>query len=521
MVGENLDIRRWFRHGIATPTNYAHYESHHLTLQNNTISDMDGMGINLMVWVYDAWDGRPDGWRGGYNIAVSENTIDTVNRMGINTYGRQSTISDNVIRDVGLIENLGAAGMGCAFDHSGGRCTEDGDGIRIKIDKAADTGNTNTVTGNRLERIAYNGIDVFGRHNTFERNVIRDACYAKGDCGGVRTFGRDNLSQTAVHDLLFSENIVVDTLGNTDGCHSNYDALFGFGFYIDHYSKDVTLTGNTVISSTAHGVLYQNSTGRITNNTLYNNSRDSTWAAQVWLTGSPTQIAAHQDNVLYSLNSASWTLSMQAPGRLAVSDRNYFFSPYRPSHIRANGDRSLSSWQTYSGQDSSSVEHWFTLSAGDDPLSRIFYNDTHSPQIIDLGTRQYLDLDQNQVLGSIVLQPFESMVLIDDGEAGLTLLSMAPQMWGADEAADFTLTLRGAGFTGSSVVRWDGGARPASFVSNSVLTATILASDVSAVAEVPVTVYDPTTDPTETLPLTFRVLESVARVYLPLVLVQE
>ena len=115
---------------------------------------------------------------------------------------------------------------------------------------------------------------------------------------------------------------------------------------------------------------------------------------------------------------------MADPSRLAASDRNYFFSPYRSNHIRANSDRSLSSWQGYSGKDASSVEHWFTLSAGEDPLSRIFYNDSNGPQTIDLGTRQYLDLDQNQVLGSIILQPFESMVLVDDGEAGLTLLSM-------------------------------------------------------------------------------------------------
>jgi hypothetical protein len=51
-----------------------------------------------------------------------------------------------------------------------------------------------------------------------------------------------------------------------------------------------------------------------------------------------------------------------------------------------------------------------------------------------------------------------------------------------------------------------------------VLTAAIAAADVSAVADVPVTVYDPIADPAETAPLTFRVAASVSRVYLPLVL---
>ena len=67
-------------------------------------------------------------------------------------------------------------------------------------------------------------------------------------------------------------------------------------------------------------------------------------------------------------------------------------------------------------------------------------------------------------------------------------------------------------------MQWDGSARPTSFVSNSVLTATIYAADVSTVADVPVSIYDPTTDPVETPPLTFRVVESISRVYLPIVL---
>ena len=133
-----------------------------------------------------------------------------------------------------------------------------------------------------------------------------------------------------------------------------------------------------------------------------------------------------------------------------------------------------------------------------------------------MGARKYLDLDKNDVMGSVTLQPFTSVVLIDNGEAGLTLESMSPTMWGIDEAADLTLTVRGTGFTENSVVRWDGSDRPTGFIGNSVLTATIAASDVSTVTDVPVTVYDPDGDPVETPPLTFYVVESVSRVYLPL-----
>lgn len=523
IIVENLAVRGWFRHGIATPTNLHPYENHDVVLRNNTISDVDGIGINLATWVWDAGDGRPDGWRGGHNHTVSGSVIERANHMGINTYGRDSVFRNNVIRDVGRIENLGAAGMGCGYDAGEGQCTEDGDGLRIKVDEAADSGNNNTVVGNHLERIAYNGMDVFGHHNSFQNNLIEQACYAKGDCGGVRTFGSGDLSSTPVHDLLFDHNLILDTIGNTDGCNSTYKSLFGFGLYIDHYSRDVTITGNTIISSTVHGILYQDSTGSVTDNTLYNNSRTWEYGAQLHVGEAPSYVSQHSGNVLYGLTESAWTLYLNDVGRLLASDNNYFFQPYVEKQISVggwSGRRTLEEWQAYSGLDGNSKKNWFTQASGEEPRSRIFYNPTESALEVDLGSRQYLDLEQNEVLGSIILQPFTSRILVDNGEAPLTLISMSPTMWGVDEATNFTLTLRGAGFTEYSVVRWGGADRPTSFASASQLTATIYTADVSAAAEIPVTVYDPAPEPggTETAPLTFYVIESVCRTYVPVVL---
>jgi parallel beta-helix repeat protein len=445
---ENFTLVGWFRHGITTPTNLAHYEIHDLVIQKNTIRDVDSTGINLGTWVYDSWDGRPDGWRGGYNLTIHENSIQRANRMGIDSYARQSTISDNTIQDVGLIENLGAAGMGCDFSSYGGVCTEDGDGIRIKVDQANDTGNYMLLSGNRLERIAYNGMDVFGHHNTIEHNVIRQACYAKGDCGGVRTFGSEDIDNTSVHDLLFDENIILNTSGNTNGCHTTYRAEFGFGLYIDHYSRSVTLTGNTIISSTVSGILYQDSTGVVTDNTLYNNSRGTMYSAQVTLTGSPTYVSQHSENILYSLNTNAWTLYTADNGRLGTSDGNYFFNPYLAQHIQVGGAYSLAGWQAYSGKDTNSKDAWFTLSPGESPNSVILYNDTSETKIINLGYTLYLDLDQNPVYGSLVLQPYQSKVLVISGETADLSLSMAVS--GSSDtspgaALTYTLTVENSG----------------------------------------------------------------------------
>ncbi len=410
---KNLDVRRWFRSGIAIPTNFAHFEPHHLVIQNNTISDIDQKGIDLATWVYDAWDGRPDGWRGGYELTVSGNTIIRANNMGINFYSRNSTFSGNVIRDVGLIENLGAAGMGCAFDSGGGSCTEDGDGLRVKVGETADTANNNLISGNSLERIAYNGMDVFGYSNTFEHNVISQACYAKGDCGGVRTFGRDSLASTPVYDLTLRDNIILDVSGNTDGCRSDFDALFGFGLYIDNYSRNVIVDGNTIVNSTVHGVLFQNSTGSVTNNTLYNNGRTYPYGGgQVTVGSAPAAVSALTGNILYSLNPSAWTLILENPSNLGTSNNNYFFSPYKVNQISANGAKSLTAWQVYSGKDGASREQWFTLALNTPPNSQIFYNGADQPATVNLGSTVYKDLNQNHVQGSLTLQPYQSKILV-------------------------------------------------------------------------------------------------------------
>lgn len=187
---------------------------------------------------------------------------------------------------------------------------------------------------------------------------------------------------------------------------------------------------------------------------------------------------------------------------------------YGPSWTRYT----FAEWQAFSGLDGNSRTNWFTQAAGEPPRSRIFYNPTRQPLTVDLGDRRYLDLDQNYVLGSFTLQPFRSVVLVDDGPAPLTLTSINPAWIVVSAAADFTLDVQGFGFTPQSTVRWNGAARPTTFIDAHRLTAAISAGDVGAVGENLVTVYDPGVTPPETAPLILRVVETLHRTYLPLTL---
>ncbi len=425
VIVEKLDIRRWFRHGVTTPTNLRDYENSNVTVRDCAISDVDGIGINLATWVYAPKDGA-DGWRGGNHMTVENNVIERANSRGIDSYTKNSTIQGNVIRDVGRIEYLGAAGMGCDAEGPwsyGGNCTEDGDGIRIKVDESADSGNNNLVAYNRLERIGYNGIDVFGSMNVFERNVIHEACYAKGDCGGIRTFGRDSLGDTPVYLVAFWYNMIIETRGNTDGCHETYKPLFGFGFYIDNYSRDVTIGMNTVVSATAAGILYQNSTGNAANNTLFHNGLGYPWSSQIALSGNSTRVELSSNVVVGSAENI-FTLDAER-AHLITSDNNYFFQPYMAAPINVDGSKTLTEWQSYSGLDANSHETWYTQAPGEPPLARIFYNDTPTAKILDLGYRRYFDLGHMEVVADQPLAPFTSRVLVFSGDMPDLVLTMA------------------------------------------------------------------------------------------------
>ena len=376
------------------------------------------------------------------------NTIERANRFGINSYARQSTIEENVIRDIALIANLGQAGMGCETDQGGGQCTEDGDGLRIKVDQdGAYSGNLVTVQYNRIENTGYNGIDVFGYQNTFYRNVILLPCASKGDCGGLRSFGGDDFGSTVVHDLTISENIIVDALGNTDGAHPDFEALFGFGLYIDHHSRDVTSSGNIIIRSTAAGLLYQDSTGSMQNNTLFDNVNQGAWGYQVNIAGSPSQVTNFSGNVLLARLSTAGTLYAGQSGQLAASDHNGFYHANRNAHINVEGDKDLAAWQAASGKDANSDE-WVDAVIGE---AEIFYNDNRSTQIIPL-TRPYIDLSSSPVGSNLTLEPFTAQILIPNGDPlpVLAISKQAPTAGSAGQPFSYTLSVSNQGGSSAS-----------------------------------------------------------------------
>ena len=166
----------------------------------------------------------------------------------------------------------------------------------------------------------------------------------------MRIFGDTSLAATTVYNVHLLDNVIVDIPGNVDGCHASR-AAFGMGLYIDNYSRDVETRGNTVISTTITGILYQRSTGQIVGNTVFDASTGTEYSAHIDLGGDETR-ATISNNALYGLNNEAWTLYARSLSNFVSSDYNYLFHPYVTKHI-AYGPSwtryAFDAWKTFSG----------------------------------------------------------------------------------------------------------------------------------------------------------------------------
>ncbi|MBN2196500.1 MAG: right-handed parallel beta-helix repeat-containing protein [Polyangiaceae bacterium] len=403
VVLENLHIENGFRHGITTPINLGTDENSALVIRCNTIRNVDSIGLNLATWVWDA--GADSGWRGGADQVIANNVIDGPNHFGIQSYASRTTFQDNVIQNVGLAENLGVSGLGCEF--FGDNCTENGDGVHMPVDQAAWNSHSIVFRHNRIERTGYCGLDLFGGNTTVEENAIVEACVTKGDCGAIRTYGRDGFGSTALRNVTLRRNVIDSVLGNTDGAGADFARVFGFGLYIDNYSSDVASEENTIIGTSYYPILYQNSTGVVRDNVAV--VRD--YAVPVVAILEDSTIEELEGNTLVAL-VPQVPLVRCDQDRLLASDENIFFNPYDAQCVDGGGTSwTLAEWQDASGMDGASAAAWYNLDVDEPSNVEVFLNDTAEAETVTLAG-EYVDLRQVPVESPVELPPYSSVVLV-------------------------------------------------------------------------------------------------------------
>jgi hypothetical protein len=356
------------------------------------------------------------------NIEVRNCSFAHQNQHGVQDRGRHNTIADCTFRQVnGIAVYVTGTGGATEVHHNTfkriGEYRNRGIGTQVNLSaiKAAFVDSCH-IHHNDIDTTGYCGISADGGHHTIERNIVRHAMRLNNDGAALKSYG------PLTHHTVFRNNFVSESDGNTEGtANGNF---FTPGIYFDFQVNNCEISNNTVFDMGGGRGVFLNSgtsdnlvSGNIIHGGDYLIDINGAQSLQVPLTN--TTIT---DNHLFALWPQAF-LYRQVDYTNAFNqgliDGNRLFHPYSPNQIarRMVGNSPVvmdfNDWQA-AGNDINGQVGWLDWADNED-YSELFMNQTDDPLTISLNGVLYLDLDSNEVCGSITLQPYTSKILINTG----------------------------------------------------------------------------------------------------------
>ena len=268
---------------------------------------------------------------------------------------------------------------------------------------------------NTINSTGFTGIFFMGDSVSVKNNFVNNSCLLKDDGAGISTY--NGTEGTPYTGLQIVNNIVLNSIGTSDGTSGN--GTQAYGIYLDGYSANVDVVGNTVANCSNNGIFVNGSKNiNIEDNTLYNNGTQlyfHNWGPV------STGINA-KNNIYFSKYSSQFVWAFESVANnianFGVSDSNYYARPiddnqaffymvHTPTYSYTT--YSLSQWQTLISQDANSHKAPFAISDVND--LRFEYNATTSPVTVTLD-QNYRDVTNTTDYTSITLQPYTSAVLM-------------------------------------------------------------------------------------------------------------
>jgi parallel beta-helix repeat protein len=404
-----LTLQNAYQYGIFL------YLANYITIEDNTVEHAYGFGIHSET------PGGPCD-----NNQILRNTVKCSGYCGIDVGGRTADchVEGNTVYATGV-------------EHFGGDLLN-GPSRGIQIN-----GTRQHVYNNRIDRTGSVGLYLYGeaRGREISYNYITDSGLALSDTGGLYTGSfADGPETDHIHHNIVENSLGCRTMDRTcdTGKTPTIETYAGdaHGIYVDEEGNNRIIEDNTVIGSSAAGIFFHWAfSNLVQRNTLYGNG-----VAQVWLSGknAPRTTLVDDvflDNILFATDAQQRTLYLGINYdnvHFGRSDRNYFYNPYNENHIlvsrysssqaRTISDNlTLRAWYLLSRYDGASREFSYLeqlpgISLAEPRTSRIVYNPTLDMATVDLAGKEYCDVQGNKISGSVVLQPFESRILIALGE---------------------------------------------------------------------------------------------------------
>lgn len=363
----------------------------YITIKGITVTGSNSLAFNTYNTSHNVIDGCTISFHGidgisGYALyyTISNNTISYINNVGVYLNGGgNETITNNTLSYIGSVAGMGGSG----------------DLQYVGID---DAGGNTTIQYNTIHDIGYTGIRFTHAANTISNNYIYNVCTVKDDGGAIYGGGATDFTGTVI-----DHNIIINSTGATDGTTgSNY----GEGIYIDDAANNLTISNNS-ISQCGHGGLYTNAGSNI----VY--SGNTVFDCQYQLgtntfSGTPSSLQL-KNNILVARSSGQYCIYTQSASYYSGSDSNFYCKPIDESTaFNVNGvTKTLSQWQTFSGQDAHSKKSPKSITSVDSIL--LSYNPTSSSAEVALGA-SYIDLDSTVYPGYVTLAPYSSKILLYD-----------------------------------------------------------------------------------------------------------
>ena len=268
----------------------------------------------------------------------------------------QSEVACNTVDDIGLLEQYPRFGM---FGN-GLAPSEHGMAIYLNSDRI-------NAVYNRVQRTASAGLSFGGASNTVANNFIRHACYTKSDCGGIHTYTWDDSTgfpSPGITGSAVLNNIVLESLGSSEGDGDGYESPMAQGFFLDFGSHDYVVKGNVSALNTSTGILLaRNRNVTVDGNLLYANLQDNDWGypySQLQMeTEYPPTNAQISNNVIAAVAPLQVPMGMRGVtlAQAGTFANNTYFDPFAYDAIT---DRALDNYLIFvaPGDESTRVGYY-------------------------------------------------------------------------------------------------------------------------------------------------------------------
>ena len=360
----------------------------------------------------------------GTNLTVKNCTINQSNDGAIGVYDwHYATITDNVISNSGMIYGANRTLVG----------STNGAGILYGI--SAVGGNT-TINGNTITNTGYVAIRFNGSNTMVEENYVSNYCRVNHDGGGIYTWvGVDVYEDSVYTNTIVQNNVVINDT-------TTYSTVVDNGIYLDDYAMGITVRNNVVSAPEDYAFyLHNNEDCIIRDNLAYN-----TYGLKLYNDKFATIVydgVEFKNNKIIAKTNTQRLMYADYPEKIIastfVSDSNYWTRPVdegeafellrrTPSYLRYVN--SLEAWKIYSGEDANSLKSAYPVASSDSIF--FVYNATNVTKDTTL-SKTYLDVDGTAYNGTITLQPWAGVVLLDTTTYQQLLLDDMLAYWNLDQ----------------------------------------------------------------------------------------